>query len=148
MLHKTKAEDKRAWAKWRASGAVGNIYDNEEKRSARRHFRKYLLHSGNLSRPEVRQLVTYEFDQGAESVDDQVARYYLKLKADKPKAAERMLSDVQPILSKGIGSEADVESLCRAIHTYWSGFLIRYGGNAYSVHNDKFGRTEDIAQKI
>lgn len=115
----------------------------EAERESRRqeailHYRSREENIRNLTPLEISELEYFEFRHGPSTVDEQVRRYYLKLKSDRPEGAEKMAAETSPLLERGITSESDVEELCGALYKYWSGFLIRYNKASYTMHNNQF----------
>ncbi|HLC60136.1 MAG TPA: hypothetical protein VJJ52_01785 [Candidatus Nanoarchaeia archaeon] len=141
MVNQSKINDPRFWAKWKASGAVEDKYESD-RREAISHYRHQQEVIGNLTGSESKELERFEFRDGASTIDEQVRRYYLKLKSDSPNKAAQMMADVTPILDQGIHSLYDVQELCTRLHNYWSGFLIRYGGASYTMHTHRFQEHE------
>ena len=137
MVNQSKANDSRFWAIWGSSGAVGDKYETE-RRKAIHHYRHVQEDIGNLTRLEIKELEQFEFPKGHSTIEDQVRRYHLKLKSDRPDIAEQMLTDTSQILQKGIHNISDVEVLCRTLYKYWSNFLIKYEGTSYTVSNNTF----------
>ena len=143
MVNPSKINDPRFWARWRAYGSVGDKYETD-RRVAINHYRNQMKTLGNLTRHEIRELEQFEFREGPSTIDQQVRRYHLKLKSENPERAARVLAETSPIISQGSHSIGDVEKLCRTLHGYLSGFLIRYGGESYSMHNNRFGTVSSI----
>lgn len=137
MVNQSKINDPRFWAVWRASGAVGD-YHAAEKRKYISGFRHYQEVLGNLAMPEIEELEKFEFHVGASTIEEQVRRYYLKVKSEKPDKAAQMLEEVNPILKKGVSDLPDVEKLCRTLYNHISGFVIIHDGGIYSMHNNQF----------
>jgi len=150
MVNSSKARDPRFWKIWEASGAVGDKYE-AERRESLNHFKKLWSSSGNLSREEVRKLVHYEFRQGADTVEEQVERYYLKLKDTNPKLAEEMWVDAKPFL-KGNLDDSQVKSLCSALAEYWGGVVINHNGTTYNVGEYRglnlLGKEQPIEKRV
>jgi len=137
-INQSKINDPRFWAKWKAAGAVGNIYDSADKRGAISQYRHQQEVIGNLTKPDIKELERFEFREGPSTIDQQVRRYYLKLKSDRPDKAAQMLANTAPILQKGVHSVYDVQELCTQLYKHWSGFLIRYQGESYTMHSSQF----------
>ena len=137
MVNQSKINDPRFWAKWRASGAVGDIYETD-RREAISTYRRQQEVLKNLDKSERRELEQFEFRSGPSTIDQQVRRYYLKLKSDGPDKAAQMLADTTPILQQGVHSLSDVKALCTKLYKYWSGFVINYEGTPYTVHSNQF----------
>jgi hypothetical protein len=103
----------------------------DEKSAARKSFERRLITLGNLSRPEISELVGYEFDQGPSTVNAQVRRYYLKLKSEHPDRASAMLDAVGSISSDANLTEPDMHALCASLSRFCSGFVLNHGGEVY-----------------
>jgi len=131
--------DPRFWKRWKQNGAAGDKHETSRRESIR-HFRRQWRDSGHLSGEEMKELEGFEFRQGPDSVDEQVRRYILGAKAFNPSLAEKISADTKPILERGVNSKSDVEALCRTLHKYVSGFLIRYDGASYSMTDNMFYR--------
>lgn len=137
MVNQSKINDPRFWAKWKDSGAVGDKYE-PDRREGISHYRHQQEVIGNLTGPEIKELERFEFRDGPSTIDQQVRRYYLKLKSDSPDKAAQMLADTTPILQQGLNSLYDVQELCTQLYKHWSGFLIRYQGESYTMHSGQF----------
>ncbi len=137
MVNQSKINDSRFWAKWKSSGAVGDKYE-PDRREAISHYRHQQKVIGNLTGSETKELERFEFRDGPSTIDQQVRRYYLKLKSDSPDKAAQMLADTAPILQQGVHSVYDVQELCTQLYKHWSDFLIIYQGESYTMHSSQF----------
>lgn len=109
--------------------------DMEAKRArARQEYRVLLGSIGNLTGKEISELVGYEFD-GLSSAEEEVRRYFLKLKHCKPHRAEDMLAEIKPYLREGVNS-GNVRILCDVISRYTSTFVIHHDGVTYNVDEE------------
>ena len=115
-----------------------NQSEEDYKQEASQTYRRQLQRLGNLTGSEVNELVDFEIYHGVSTVDDQVRRYYLKTKSEKPVQAAQMLAETSPLLERGIGNQSDVEQLCTILYRYWSGFLINFNGASYTMTNHQF----------
>lgn len=139
MVNQSKVKDPRFLKLWKDSGAIGGLYEIDIRKSIQAYRQdQYKLEI--LTKTEIKELEKLEFRQNLPSVDEQVRRYYLQLKSTNPHRADHMLADTQPLLNVGIKSVQDIETLCYKIHKYWSGFLISFNGESYSVHNNQIVR--------
>lgn len=142
MVNQSKVNDPRFWGLWEKSGAVEDIYTPSRREEI--HIYRLQQRSGNLTRHEIRELEIFEFYKGPQSVDEQVRRYYLKLKSIRPDKAIKMLAETQLILSDGINSVENIETLCRTVYKYYLGFLIHFNGESYSVHDNIFDKCSNL----
>ena len=101
------------------------------KTDYRAEYRSQLSALGNLTTDEIDELVGYEFLKPASSVDEQVRRYYLKLKSERPQQAAGLLAETQPLLDD-IADSGNMGGLCDVLGKYISGFIIRHKGRDYT----------------
>ena len=67
------------------------------------------------------------------SVEDQVRRWVLRLKAEYPDAALKLVEQTTPILARGVNGIEDVKKLCIVIRLFVNGFTIGYEGRSYTA---------------
>lgn len=106
---------------------------NDEMRKMAEDYKEELKSLGNLTDFEIGKLVSYEFLDGTKTVRDQVDRYYLKTKSERPDKAENMQKKLDPLLSRGINTEQDIRQLFFVLNRYWSGIVISHNGKSYSA---------------
>ena len=80
-VNQSKKKDPRFWARWGTSGAVGDI-NKTDRREAISNYRRQQTLIGNLTPEERKELEKSEFRKGPSTIDQQVRRYYLKLKSN------------------------------------------------------------------
>ena len=79
---------------------------------------------GNLSSGEIEEIIGYDFIAGPDTVRKQVRRYYLQIKSRRPEKAAQLLSEVEPLLKKGVQTEQEVHDLSIVLDRYMHGFVI------------------------
>lgn len=127
-------------AKWKKSGAIGNIESatmQKEKQNAIINSRKRLNYDGNLNEKEVERLITYHFLKWPRTIGEQVERYFLELKSNNPKLAEKLLIDLKTLDLSNIKTLDKIKKLCLILDKYISGIVIRFQGKTYQVENGK-----------
>lgn len=118
---------------WRNAGAIGSIaiLISAEKNRAKKSFVAMCRTLGNLTAPEIRELRAYEFVTGAKTVNEQVRRYYLKIKNNNSQIASNMINEMGTVANDIALTEENVRGICRKLHKYISGFLIYFQGKEY-----------------
>ena len=140
MINQSQINDSRFWGRWRASGAVGNIESAIKRQSMepyKEQYRAQLQALGNLTSQEIDELIGFEF-QGLSSVDEQIRRYFLRLKSEEPDSATQMIAETDPILQEGIHSVDDVKTLCLTLYKHVPKFVILYEKTNYTATRDGF----------
>lgn len=94
---------------------------------------------GNLTNVEIEELLTLEFT-GVSTVPQQIRRYYLKLKCEKPAEAARMWNAIPRSYRRRVTSKRAVKRLCAILYRFWRGFVISFNGRTYSVRREQFYR--------
>lgn len=149
-MNNSKKNDPRFWQLWKGAGSVGTIKTafttTREKDAAKKQFVASCRLLGNLTGPEIRELRTYEFDAGAQTVNQQIRRYYLKVKNGNPGRASEMISEVGEIADDGNLTQEDVRSLCRTLQKYVNGFLIYFQGKEYPDYDIGYYPSVTITQ--
>jgi hypothetical protein len=110
-----------------------------ERKEEMAHWRGLLKSLGNLSESEIEELLTLEFVDQL-TVSQQLRRYYLKLKSEKPAKAEQMWAAIPRSYKRRVTSRKAVKRLCATLYCYWSGFVLHFNGRTYSVSGQKFYR--------
>lgn len=137
MVTQSKVNDKRFWALWKGSGAVGDAL-KAQARDVRRQLRGIYRSTGNLTRGEANALIGY-LSQDSLSVDGQVEKYYLRLKYHDPEKAVQMRAETAPLLMKSIDDLPGMKQLCNVLSAFLPLFSINIQGNNYT---EEFGRRE------
>ncbi len=115
-----------------------------DKRESYEHFREMWGHNRNLTDQELNELLAFEFEEGPSNVSEQVRRYFLKLKEEKPEKARKMWKKLNRVLEKGITGLDSIKEVCAGIYKFFSGFAIEYQGESYSMHNNQFGTVHEL----
>lgn len=134
MVNQSKKNDPRFWAKWRASGSVGNVeiaLRDAKRRESDLRYRSLLETSGNLSPKEVDRLVGYEIYRAPRTIRGQIRRYYLRTKAENPEKAETMIRGLALHMRKEPDSEQGVMELCTELSKYQHSFIIIFGEQSF-----------------
>lgn len=102
------------------------------KKKAEAEYAGVLRTLGNLTEPEISELVDLEITAGPKNLNEQIRRYYLKLKSEKPEKAEQLLENLKEVkLDEPIKKE-DISRIGGILRKYWSGYVIYHDGKIYN----------------
>ena len=104
------------------------------------HWRKSWKTSGYLTEPEIEELLKLEFADVPLSVPQQLRRYYLKLKVERPAKATQLWNAIPRTYKRRVTSKKAVKRLCAILYKFWNGFVIQFGRRTYSVSRNQFYR--------
>jgi hypothetical protein len=110
-----------------------------ERKEEMDYWRDLLKSLGNLTDVEVEELVGLEFADRL-TVSQQLRRYHLKLKSEKPAEAEEMWLAIPRSYKRRVTSKKAIKSLCVILCQYWNGFVLHFNGKTYSTSGGKFYR--------
>lgn len=114
---------------------------NHPKDEARARFQVHLRYDGGLNEAERDELTAFEFDKGPVGLEQQLRRYCLQVKSRAPERGAVMMAEMTSfdVLSDLEASEglspagiAKIETVCRALDKYVSGFALNYAGHFFS----------------
>ena len=97
---------------------------DQEKQDAMDNARRMYASNRNLTNDEVEEYLGYEFVAGPVAIEDQVRRYFLMVKSQRPKKALQLLKETKPLLKRGVRTEQEVHDLSLVLARYISGFVI------------------------
>ena len=105
--------------------------DKEDRKAEHAGILKRL---GNLNDAEIAELIGYEFVAGPQTVKEQVSRYYLQIKSEKPHRAEDLKTAIGSIdESDSHLQRADIVKLCNVLDKFISGFVVHHNGRTYTA---------------
>jgi len=153
MPNQSKKNDKRFWLKWKQSGAVflkepvqtpmplnpEELRLKRMKMAAELDYRMMWKALGNLTADEIHDLAQFEFHLATAQLplSEQVRRYYLKVKSDKPDVAEKMKQETR-FISGRTEDMGLVEEICVVLYRFLSGFVIYFEKNGFTCTRGRF----------
>lgn len=102
------------------------------KQASMERCRERLARAGTLTPDEIERFIRYEYLQELLTLEEQLDRYYLKLKENKPDRAAEMLKDIEQ--ARQWDNLPTEEQFCNLTE-----MLAKYYGNS-SVLFDKDGK--------
>lgn len=95
--------------------------------------------AAGLDPAEADELVQFEFVCSGNTLEEQLRRYYLKVKVDVSAArAEQMLSAMSGFTTETVRNLDDAARLCATLRQFVSGFVIRLWGKSYTFSQGCF----------
>jgi hypothetical protein len=97
---------------------------DQEKQGTIVNVRRMYAANGNLTESEIEEFISYEFIARPTTLEDQIRRYFLMVKSNRPEKAVLLFEETEPILKKDVGTDQKIHDLSLVLDRYIKGFVL------------------------